>query len=170
MNCWMTESGAYYEADTKLNDRDFRVPRRPSKDAVYDGSEWMIQDRCIPAPIYSAHLPPPPVVHQPEKQDQGGTLSKDTKLTFGIKDIIIVGSFVVSATVAWQDINQRINKLETDKTVEQLASSLRSLEAEVKAIDRVNKSDLGRLEKSINEVAGDLERYIIQNGQHKREK
>ena len=165
----MTQAGAYYEADNKLNDMDFRVPRRPSKDSIFDGGEWVENQQCnIPAHVIKTQIQPqyfapPPQQPAPQQKEDTG-VSKDTKLTISIKEILLIGSFVVSGAVAWQDINQRIAKLESDKTLEQLSTKVSNLDAEIRAVEKNGKGDVGRLEKSIANVADDLEKYVLLKG------
>jgi len=182
---WMTADGKYYEADAKLNPTDFYVERRPSRDAVFVDGTWMINRRQMRMDVcpayteddYPRHEAPrrrsediQPVQVRVQKDAQSDTtLTKDTKLLFGLKDIFVVGAFIATAAISWQDTNQRIVKLETDERVVETNKNVKHLDTELRALEKTLKNEHSRLEKQIHDVSSELERLYLIRGNAKKD-
>lgn len=116
--------------------------------------------RVHPNPNY-IHHPYEPMntpVYQPrqevtEKQPkEETTLNSNTKVMFGVRELLMVGAFVVTATISWQDTNARIVKLEESKAVESVDAKVKMIEADFKALDKQIKADKERTDQTIREL------------------
>jgi len=178
---WMTTDGKYYEADAKLNPSDFYVERRPSRDAVFVDGTWRLtrrQTRMEMCPIYPEdeyiHE-----IHNRRAEDRGKThavepttettLTKDTKLLFGLKDIVVVGVVIATAAISWHDTNQRIVKLESDDRIVETNKNVKHIDTEVRALEKTLKNEHSRLEKQIQDVSSELERLYLIRGNAKKD-
>lgn len=102
-------------------------------------------------------------VDDSKKKDSGVVLSESTKVMFGIRELAVIAAFVVTATISWQDTNTRIVKLEDSKHVEEINLKIKSIEVDLKALDKQSRSDNQKLEQTIR----DLEQVVFMRNQKK---
>lgn len=165
MQFWTTPDGTYYESENKINNGDFRVPRRPNRNCVYVNGQWVMpinddspeydtqqitqrQRYVEPSQIYVQ--PPPPQQHEEKKKDEVTTLSNSTRVLFGIKEIFMVGTMVVTATISWQDTNSKLT--EAAKAINALEVRVKTLEGDIRTNEKQTRSDFQKIEQNIREV------------------
>lgn len=180
MRYWITQEGMYYEAEVKIQPSDMEVSKRPAKNCNFINGNWICPSleqpmhdefhhdpdgvrvhrvRLQTNPSY-AHPPYEPltlstrqhdVSHEQPKNDDV-TLNTNTKLMFGVRELLMVGAFIVTATISWQDTNSRIVKLEDNRSIEMVDARVKLLEGELKAMDKQNRVDNQKLEQTIREL------------------
>lgn len=185
MAYWLSQEGYYYEHDTPMTETDFQVPQRPSKDHKFVNGEWMVipcikpntrsmwgrptiqypyycsgdqhyQQQYQPMPIEPVYYPMPQQQAQQEKSE-GLSISEKTKLTFGLREIILIITFLITGALSWQDTNSRIVKLEEDKRV--LETKVKTIETDIQTINNTVRTETQKLSQQIRE----LEQIIFMN-------
>lgn len=164
MKYWMTPDGVYYASENKMNQNDFQVTKRPHKKCFYVNGSWVCPN-IIPIDSHdnyqhifreSKHESPPCYNNKTkdvnvDKKDNV-VLNENTKLLFGVKDILIIGSFIVTATISWQDTDARISKLEDSKAIEHVDNKIKSIEIDIKALEKQTKDAQTKIEQNIREL------------------
>lgn len=167
MQSWITQDGVYYEAESKLNQGDIRVQKRPNKSCVYANGHWVmpvendadysdeppqIRTRYIEQPVYNPK--PQQVIQAPQedKKKDEVTLSNSTRVLFGIKEIFMVCAIVATAAISWQDTNTRLMKLEDNKTIDSMEARIKSAETDIRALEKQTRADQQKLEQAIREI------------------
>lgn len=166
MKYWVTKDGRYYSSEYNFNESDIQVTKRPNKKCVFVNGRWS----CPPdktAHIYDEQIPHiirevPTEIHpcynsQPIKnieieKKEGVILNENTKLLFGVKDILIIASFIVTATISWQDTDSRISKLEDSKAIEIVENKVKNLESDLKSLEKQLKDNQNKIEQNIREL------------------
>lgn len=134
-------------ADDELSEQDFqvnvhKVRVNPNPNYIHHPYEPMT------TPIYQHQRQE--VVEKQAKEET--TLNSNTKVMFGVRELLMVGAFVVTATISWQDTNARIVKLEESKAVESVESKLKIIESELKSLDKQIKTDKEKTDQTIREI------------------
>lgn len=169
MKYWITKEGMYYESEYKLQKTDVSVSKRPEKNCNYINGSWVCPatDDAEDMPHHKEHVCcdshvqqtiPQQVVQQ--KKDEV-ILSENTKLIFGVKDMLMVGAFIVTAVISWKDTDARIAKLEDNTSISQLEAKLKSLDGDLKMLDKQTKDSQQKIEQNIRE----LEQVIFMRNQ-----
>jgi hypothetical protein len=130
--------------DDGYNVNIHRMRVRPNSNHVYQ-----------PYQPQQPYMPPLEMHHKQEdqkSQKEETTLNSNTRVMFGIRELLMVGAFVITATVSWQDTNARIVKLEDSKYIESIDSKVKLLEAEIKAMEKQNRSDIQKVDQTIREL------------------
>lgn len=157
MRYWITKDGIYYESEFKIHSDDTPISKRPHQGCSYINGIWV----CPPSnhvDVGDQYKNEPPIYQerksnfvQPEKRDNNIVLSNEgTKLLFGVKDILIIVSFIVTATISWQDTDSRISK--TEDKVSQLEIKQKTLENDVKNLEKQLKEEQQKIEQHIREL------------------
>lgn len=157
MRYWITKDGIYYESEFKIHSDDTPIRKRPHQGCSYINETW----GCPPSnhvDVNEHYVSEQPVYQErksnfdhTEKRGNNIVLSNDnTKLLFGIKDILIIVSFIVTATISWHDTDSRISKTE-DKGL-QLELKQKALENDVKNIEKQLKEEQQKIEQHIREL------------------
>lgn len=180
MGYWLTSDEIYYEADAPFHRHDIPVTKRPGDNYEYVDGKWYVkgvQDQEVmvhrvrlgpnPARVHQNFdqyhyddpdrynqrmMPPPPPPQKDDKKDEL-VLNNATKVMFGIKEIMVVGAFIVTATISWQDTNSRIVKLENNKDIEVINARIKSIETDIKDMDKQGRNDVHRLEQAIGDLS-----------------
>ena len=166
MKYWITEDGRYYASEFNLNSSDSAVSKRPHKRCNYINGRWVCPNDIVKV-TESVESKNQHIVLE-EKQDIDHTfrevssqkiekqdnvvLNENTKLLFGVKDILIICSFIVTATISWQDTDSRISKLEDNKAITQVEDKIKTIELDVKASEKQVDSKVKTIEQNIREL------------------
>ncbi len=158
MQFWTTPDGTYYESENKINNGDFRVPRRPNRNCVFVNGHWVMPiNGDVPEyepPQRPRYVEPAPVyVHPPrdeKKKEDVTTLSNSTRVLFGVKELVMVGAMVVTATISWQDTNSKLT--EAAKAIETMEIRVKTLEGDIRTNEKQTRSDLQKIEQNIREL------------------
>lgn len=159
----MTNDGKYYTSEFKMQPTDFQVTKRPNKKCIYVNGSWACPNMVsIDSPekyhhMIREYIPEPQSSHDNQKKDnidkkENLVLNENTKLLFGVKDILIIASFIITATISWQDTDTRISKLEDSKAVEHVDAKIKSIEVEIKALEKQTKDAQTKIEQNIREL------------------
>lgn len=151
MRYWITKDGIYYESEFKIHSDDTPISKRPHQGCSYINGIWVCPPNHIDAgeqPVYQERKSN---FVQQETRENNIVLSNDnTKLLFGVKDILIIVSFIVAVTISWQDTDSRISK--TEDKVYQLEVKQKSLENDIKNLERQLKEEQQKIEQHIREL------------------
>lgn len=187
MAFWLTQEGYYYELDRPLADSDVSVPKRPYKNSIFVNGTWVSTHPIEDVPHHAPPQPnnhrirvnpyddagfyppirPPVARHEEREKSESVTLSDNTKVMFGVKELVVIASFIVTATISWTDTNTRIQKLEESrKTVAEeqvkhdkfVDEKLQKMTETIADNDKQNKLDHAKADESLKE----LERYVFQ--------
>lgn len=165
MKYWMTDDGRYYASEFKMQPTDVQVTKRPHKKCIYVNGSWV----CPNIVTLESSDNQPHVIREighknhvyydvPEKNSnsvdkkENLVLTENTKLLFGVKDILIIGSFIITATISWQDTDSRITKLEDNKAVEHVDAKIKAIEIDIKALEKQTKDAQTKIEQNIREL------------------
>jgi hypothetical protein len=154
----------YYEAMSPLSPEDIEVPLCPGEGFFLHQGEWY-RDRRGPrsAPedtMQAREALSERIVRKKEKEESTSFhLGQDTKLSFTIKDLLVVCSFIVSLTITWTNTDSRISRLE-ERVTQDMVKRIESIER--KQDETAKKTEDAM--KSIGYQIADLERIVL-NGQ-----
>ena len=163
MTAWLSKEGYYYELERRLCETDICVPPRPSADHVYVNGDWILENKpgvqeCpsvyCPLPMHPRYVAPPmlpPVQTQTQPpQPKETVLSENTKVVFGVRELIVVAAFIATAAISWNDTNSRIIKLEEDKVV--LSEKQKKNEEHLAAAEKNAQNEHEKIKQSIREL------------------
>lgn len=163
MKYWMTNDGKYYASDIKMQPTDFQVTKRPHKKCIYVNGSWVCPNIVSLDTTEKYHHTVREYIQEPQPYNEvqkkenldkkeNVVLNENTKLLFGVKDILIIASFIITATLSWQDTDTRISKLEDSKAVENVDAKIKSLEIDIKALEKQTKDAQTKVEQNIREL------------------
>lgn len=177
MRHWMTRDGTYYMSDRRILENDIEIGQpRPSENHNFVNGQWVPRhqpdigiyrmrlndDAYHPVPEHQIAQRRPTCeecntrverTQEMSSDDKKGVvLNNDTRVMFGVKELMMVGAFVITATISWQDTNSRIIKLEESKAVSELSSKVQMLESELRTQEKQHRTDMQKMEQTIREL------------------
>lgn len=182
MSYWITLEGIYYESDTKIQPTDICVPRRPSLKHTFIDGEWLCyaedsdyegqspqninlkgmtrvrRRQFVPQPkdcsdcVYDSEAQTKQTKEGNKKDGGEVVLNNNTKVIFGVKELLMVLVFVGTAVISWQDTNTRISKLEDNKAVEALETRIKEAEMNIKNLDTKITTNAQKTDQNIRDV------------------
>lgn len=126
-----------------------RIQLKPNPHSLHHPNEPIYHEAKYHHPAYQVI---PEKAPEPKENKDSVVLNNNTKVMFGVREIFMIGAFVVTATISWQDTNARIMKLEDNKAFEMLDSKIKSIEIELKALDKQTRTENQKLEQTIREI------------------
>lgn len=103
------------------------------------------------------------VYEKPQQQQSSNNnsgdviLSEKTKLMFGVRELIMVAAFVITATISWSDTNTRIVKLEDNRAIAELDAKIKTLTTDLQSVDKQHREDFRKLDQTVR----DVEQYVL---------
>ncbi len=151
MQSWITRDGMYYESEIRLHPTDMNVQRRPNKNCSLINGQWVsiaVEDDYSYPEVQARRQPTPK--EEPSSKKDTVILSNDTRVMFGVKEIFMIATFIITATVTWQDTNAKI--IDNTKVSEQIDTRVKTNETEIRVLEKQHRMDILKLEQNIREL------------------